>query len=89
MAPRATAVQKAKQKRARSESPDRNERATTLPRTVPQRAAFGQGALRAIEADPTDGEAWRTVEQVITAAHVFFSMFIEDERVVEGWVAAL
>jgi hypothetical protein len=89
MAPRATAAQKAKQKRARSELPEPVEQAL-LPRTVSARAVLGQSSLRAIHADKTDGEAWGIVQRVITAAHELCNTFVhQDERVVDERISAL
>ena len=88
MAPRATAAQKGKQKRARSNSPEPVEQAP-IPRTVSERAVLGQSSLHAIHANKNDGEAWGILQRVMTAAHVFCDTFIQDERVVDGWITRL
>ena len=78
-----TRAQKQKGKRARSKSPAPVEQAL-LPRTVSERAVLGQISPRAIHANKNDGEAWGTVQQVMTAAHVLCDTFVQDERVVDG-----
>jgi len=60
-----------------------------MPRTVSERAVLGQISLRAIHANKNDGEAWGTLQRVMTAAHAFCDTFVQDERVVDGWITRL